>query len=285
VRYIPGKRCVFRYESATSGAHRAVYAKVYEDPLPAGEAHALLVALWHAAAADAALLRVPEPLHFDPEGWTTYQGALPGTSFVAAARSVTPAQVAAIGRGLARLHVQRLPVRETWRLGDELARAVARADEIAAVHPPFAVAIAAVVGALAARLPHLPRLPLVPSHGTFKLAHLVQDGDRIGLVDFDSFVQADPLYDVANFTADLHYLEAAGVLPPGRAVRLGDVVHEAWSASVPWGRRDAVLDWYVASLLVRKQAMKCVKHLHPDARVKIRRLLAAASERLREDAP
>ena len=92
--------------------------------------------------------------------------------------------------------------------------------------------------------------------------------------------RSDPLYDVANFTADLHYLEAQGLLPAGRPARLARLFYDAYTAEVPWARRDEVLDWYVASLLVRKQAMKCVKHLHPNAQPKIRAVLRQAFERL-----
>lgn len=287
VRYIPGKRCVLRYEIAAhdGGAATTVYAKIYEDAAPAHEAHAVLAALWRAARADSALLRVPEPLAFDAEQWTTYQGALPGTLLVAQAAAVTAADAAAVGRALARLHLASLPVRGVFRLEDEHAKLAERAPAIATVHPDFAPRVAALVDAARAQLPLLPRLPLVPSHGTFKLAHLLRDGTRIGLVDFDSFVQADPLYDVANFTADLHYLEAAGTLPEGRAARLAAALYDAWCAHVPWGRRDAVFAWYVASLLVRKQAMKCVKHLHPGAAAKIDRVLAVAERRIAVAAP
>jgi hypothetical protein len=93
-------------------------------------------------------------------------------------------------------------------------------------------------------------------------------------------VLADPLYDVANFTADLHYLEAQGGLPAGRALLLGRAFYDAWTAMVPWGKRNAVLNWYVASLLVRKQAMKCVKHLHANARAKMDAVLREAAIRL-----
>ena len=64
---------------------------------------------------------------------------------------------------------------------------------------------------------------------------------------------------------------------PGRAAPTRTRVLRGVDARmVPWGRRDAVLDWYVASLLVRKQALKCVKHLHPDARAKIDAVLREA---------
>ncbi len=297
VRYIPRKRCVLRYEVEwhpprdANGAPRTlpsaelqtVYSKTYDDVVPAREAHSILEALWRAAQTDSRFLRIPEPLPFDAEGWTTYQRGVPGAPLSQSAAQVTPAHAAAIGRGLAAMHLVRIPVRPRHDLDDEAVKMRAHAALVAHVHPDAAAELERIKRRLDAMLPGLPRLPLVTSHGTFKLAHLLHDGHKSALVDFDSFVHADPLYDVANFTADLHYLEAMGVLPPGRARRLATAFYESWSAHVPWGRRDAVLNWYVASLLVRKQALKCVKHLHADAAVKIGRVLEAARARIEGD--
>jgi hypothetical protein len=241
VRYIPRKRCVFRFDiewkrsrdngdGAPLSKLQHVYGKVYDDPDAAADAQRILEAMWRAAQADARWLRVPRPLPPDLEQHTVYQTAVGGEHLTRRAATVSPAQVAAIGRGLALLQTA--------------------------------------------------RLPLVPCHGTFKLNHLLDDGTHTSLVDFDSFVLADPIYDVANFVADLHYLEAQGALPAGRAAKLARAFYDAWSATVPWGRRDGVLDWYVASLLVRKQALKPVKHLHADAPAKIDQVLAEAALRL-----
>ena len=294
VRYIPRKRCVLRYEMEwrplrdANGAPgtlptaelQTVYAKTYDDVVPAREADAILEGLWRAAQADSRFLRIPEPLPLDAEGWTTYQRGVPGAPLSQSAAQVTPALAAAIGRGLAAMHLVRIPVRPKHDLDDEAAKLRAHAALVAHVHPEAKAELDWITQRLDASLPRLPRLPLVTSHGTFKLAHLLHDGHQSALVDFDSFVHADPLYDVANFTADLHYLEAMGVLPPGRARRLATAFYESWSAHVPWGRRDSVLNWYVASLLVRKQALKCVKHLHTDAAVKISRVLETARARI-----
>jgi hypothetical protein len=294
VRYIPRRRCVFRLdvewrqERGADGAPQAlpsavlqrVYAKVYEDEAAAAAAHRTLDLLWQRAGNDGRWLRVPRPLYFDLEQLVLYQSALPGSHLAHAAGSVTPGQIVAIARGLALLQQTRLPLPEALSLDDELAKAQESAALVAQAQPQFAPSLESLAGRLGTQLPDLPRAPLVPCHGTFKLNHLLHDGAHIGLVDFDSMLLGDPLYDVANFTADLHYLEANGALPPGRAARLGRIFYDAWSDQVPWSRREAVLDWYVASLLLRKQALKPVKHLHPDATAKIGQLLAAAHDRL-----
>jgi hypothetical protein len=79
VRYIPRKRCVFRYgvewkraaDAATNGAPTAmlqhIWAKVYDDAEAAEAAHQIVAALWRAALADSRWLRVPRPLVPDLE--------------------------------------------------------------------------------------------------------------------------------------------------------------------------------------------------------------------------
>jgi hypothetical protein len=294
VRYIPRKRCVFRcaiewrQERAADGSPRAqpatklqhVYAKVYDDVDIGAQAFAILKAMSAAAQADERWLRIPAALHYDAPLQTVWQAAVPGHHLAATAAEVTPAIAALVGRGLALLQLAHLPVRARHGLEDELEKMHQQARLMVRVHPDLGPAVRGLEAKLAAALPHLARLPLVPSHGTFKLNHLLFDGRHASLVDFDSMVLADPLYDVANFIADLHYLAAQGALPAGRAQSLGQAFYEAWNAMVPWGKRDAVLDWYVASLLVRKQAMKCVKHLHPNARAKMDAVLREAAIRL-----
>jgi len=294
VRYIPRKRVVLRYEiewrqaRGADGGPRSdpssrlthVYAKLFDTAEQAAQAAAVLEVLSRAAQADRRALRVPQPLYVDAEHHVVYQSALPGELLVRSADDVTPARVAEIGRGLALFQQSRLPIRATLTLDGELEKSLEAARLVSMVHPDLAPALGRLTGRLERALGGLSRLPLVPCHGTFKLAHLLSDGPRIGLVDFDSVVLADPIYDVANFVADLHYLEAGGALPAGRAERLGNAFHDAWCAQVPWGRRDTALDWYVASLLVRKQALKPVKHLHADAAPKMARILDAARRRL-----
>jgi hypothetical protein len=294
VRYIPRKRCVFRcaiewrQERAADGSPRGfpatmlqhVYAKVYDDGAAGEAAFAVLQAMSAAAQADTRWLRVPAALHYDVERQTLWQAAVPGHHLAASAAEVSPALAAVVGRGLAMLQQAQLPLDARMSLDLELEKMHQQAHLMVRVHPEFGPAVHALQTQLDAALPALPRLPLVPAHGTFKLNHLLFDGRHASLVDFDSMVLADPLYDVANFIADLHYLEAQGGLPAGRALPLGRAFYEAWNAAVPWGKRDAVLDWYVASLLVRKQAMKCVKHLHANARAKMDTVLREAAYRL-----
>jgi Ser/Thr protein kinase RdoA (MazF antagonist) len=51
-------------------------------------------------------------------------------------------------------------------------------------------------------------LPLCQSHGDFTYTQLIFDGPRSGLVDFDTFCQAEPAMDLGHFLAYLRFAEA-----------------------------------------------------------------------------
>jgi hypothetical protein len=290
VRYIPSKRAVLRYEvewrrpGAQQGERedlpelrlQRLYGKIYDTEENAQRAFEVLEDLWEASQAQSRFLRVPRPLHCELQLRTVWVSELPGEPLAANAKRVGTSHSARIGRGLALLHLAPVSLQQRVSLEDELESTRENAASIALVYPEFGPPLDRLIGRLATCLPDLPRLPLVPSHGTFKLNHLLSDGKKLSLIDFDSMVLADPMLDVANFISDLHYLEADESLPGGRAQKLARTLLEAYFAQVPWGRRDQVLNWCVASLLIRKQAFKCVKHLHANAEVKIRRVIAKA---------
>jgi thiamine kinase-like enzyme len=156
------------------------------------------------------------------------------------------------------------------------------ADALAAAHPGQRRTVQEIVGRLRRHLPDLPRLPLVPSHGAFQLGHILCDEHgSLCLCDFDSMTAADPLFDVAHFTADMVLLEARGRLQPGRAVALSGALQQAWFAAVPWGRRQRVLDWSVAGLLLHKLACRQDEHLRGDAAVRMGTVMQEALSRTR----
>ncbi len=42
-----------------------------------------------------------------------------------------------------------------------------------------------------------------PIHGDLSLGHVLIDGDRVGLIDFDMLLAGDPLRDLASFATHL----------------------------------------------------------------------------------
>ena len=310
-RYIPSKRCVLRFHIEWRGPRTArtlpgqaaseletVYGKVYDSPDNTQAAWDTLQDLWRASQRHAGFLRIPQPLHCDPALQALWMARVPGQALTSRAAEVTSDTCARLGVGLALLQQSRIRTQGSHGLERELQSLVENGSAVAHLHPDVEAPVREILHGLERHLPGLPRLPLVASHGTFKLNHIMSEGMSEGaaalrgapgsgkaaplsLLDFDSMTVADPMFDVANFTSDLIYLEAQGDLPAGRAALLARAFHEAYFATVPWGRRPRVLDWFVASLLLRKQAYKTVKHLHGDAVPKIGSVMQEALERIR----
>jgi hypothetical protein len=117
---------------------------------------------------------------------------------------------------LARLRAELAPVRRlTPQLGERLTRWLDQQEPAAAATDP---------------------LPLCQSHGDFTYTQLIFDGPRSGLVDFDTFCQAEPALDLGHFLAYLRFAEAKarGTTPaaPGELVqRLADRFISAYTAA------------------------------------------------------
>jgi Phosphotransferase enzyme family len=89
---------------------------------------------------------------------------------------------------LARLRAEVAPIRRlTPELGERLTRWLEQQESAAAATDP---------------------LPLCQSHGDFTYTQLIFDGPRSGLVDFDTFCQAEPALDLGHFLAYLRFAEA-----------------------------------------------------------------------------
>lgn len=133
------------------------------------------------------------------------------------------------------------------------------------------------LGALAAAGARLAPEPLVPTHGAFRLDHLVPCADKVGVLDLDTLCRSGRSADAGNFLA---YLDALAERRP----RLASVLRDCESAfsealSPGSGERRAWLCWYRCASLV-KIAIRCPLLLAPDWCASSHALLARAEERL-----
>lgn len=171
-----------------------------------------------AAAARAGQLLLATPA-VPPLGWSRRHAVLastwvPGQDLSAALAGGAPADVAAVGAALARIH--RLPP-APLPAGNSRPQALEVAGQaVAALVPDLgdrARRLAAVVGASLASLP--PACTTV--HGDFSADQVILAAGGPEVVDFDRAGAGDPAADVGSFAADLDRAEAEGRLRPGRA--------------------------------------------------------------------
>ena len=200
-------------------------------------------ALAAALAADGDRLRVPRVL--GSSGDALAVEAVPGRR----AGDLGP-----LGAALATLHARApLPRRRFARLDpDRLARA---ARVIARARPDAGPAAAALVARLGAR----PEGDVVALHGDVNARNVIDDGERVALIDYEE-AAAGPA------AADLGQLLAAGA---------GDELLAGYASVRPLPS-PAALRWYAAASTLARIALPAVSRYRPDALERLPELLEAA---------
>jgi aminoglycoside phosphotransferase (APT) family kinase protein len=150
---------------------------------------------------------------------------------------------------------------------------------IAAAVPALAPRAARLAARLA-RLRPAPSRPGVLLHGSFRLNHVLVHRGALAFVDLDGASAGPPAYDVANFLSSLHYLVAEGRL--GAAERHAVARHFllGYRSAAPHAAAPRELSWFLAALLVEKQAMKYVTRPRVAWERKLRAMLSLAERSL-----
>ena len=222
VRYRLGIRAALRLGirvgDAAAGrvAERNAYAKVYGDA-EKGRQGAHAQRDLHDRAAAGAAFAVAEPIAYVERLQTLVQGEVGGVSLHALLRQQddpTPALRAA-ARAVAGFHRLDLAA-PPRRAGKEIPRPLRKAQErLRSERPDLAREVAGLLEAVAVGLGGVPP---GPTHGDLKPNHILLDGDRVALIDFDDLAEGDPLRDVANLVAQLAQIRSDD--QAGTAVRV-----------------------------------------------------------------
>ncbi len=276
VKYMPGKRCVLRYQvslrhAAGEQQTRTFYSKTTDDAGGRTVAAALRVVCASRACAEG-ILNVPAPIAYFPEIKTLWQHAWEGESlprrysergWATLAHAPVLPKIAAM---LAALHQIELPA-ELQRPGASPATMLANARDNAAQILKFLPEVRErqeqLLQHLADTLPrHEAGMLRTTIHGTFKLAQILMRDDQPGLIDFDALAVGDPLYDVAEFLASVIYLRISDGVAAAPITAAAALFVESYAALVPWPCERRRLAWYVAAFLLGKMhsSLKRMEH-------------------------
>jgi len=265
VKYMPGKRCVLRYEIAVAEAARELQRKVFfsktYDDAQSRYVHQILQRVCASAACRDGRLSVPAPIaHLDAVN-TIWQHAWDGENFDAVMQRLGwnnfpqtdfPEKIAVMLAALHQIVIADLPLRRGPSAEAILANARGDANDIARFFPDKLDALNEIVKVLEANAALFEPTPQATLHGSFKLAQLLCRGTQLALIDFDSIAVGDPLYDVAEFVASLAYLRVSDEIP---AAPLNESIERylaSYQQQVAWPVERRRLAWYVAIFLLGK---------------------------------
>ena len=180
-------------------AERQFYAKVYRDVDQGRRAHRAQYKLHEQATAVGKHLVVTKPIIYADGLRTLVTGAIPGTSLSKIiGRGKGSIGAAQSARAIAEFH-QLDVVAPQRSFAEDMARLRAAQRFSLLLGPIWPTRSAA----LCRPWPWFSSAPSSLIHGDLKPDHILIDGDRVALLDFDLYGAADPVVDVAHLLAFL----------------------------------------------------------------------------------
>ena len=264
VKYVPGQRCVMRYDvelgdAAGTALPLHFFGKTYKTSRSRYVFEALVHVTKHLGDDDPDLV-VPTPIAHLDEHHTLWQQGWDGEALSAMAARLGWENVLAtdvmsrIGRALARLHA--VPLADSLMQGpaaDEcLDNAAGDAADIVGFEPGRRAVLVSILERLRASTLDAEAVTPCLIHGTFKIAQVLCRKEKLALVDFDSVAVGDPHYDLAEFIASVVYLKISDDVPTGMLADAADRFLEAYCAAVEHPCDPRRIAWYVVPFLLGK---------------------------------
>ncbi len=220
LRYRPGQRHVVLVESA-DGTVR-LFAKCYRDDtgrraVAASETIAAALEAWGGPARAVCAAAYVESHRLVL--WSGHDGTVLSERIVGStADGVVLAALA--GRMLRAVHDLGVPLAGRGREGftDVVAEAASTrraVDHVAALAPPVADRVGALLDLVLAELLTLPEESGHLLHGDFKCDNILVHDDELRLLDVDRVTTGDPALDLGKFTADLRWWTRSGGVDAG----------------------------------------------------------------------
>jgi thiamine kinase-like enzyme len=149
---------------------------------------------------------VTRPLRWDAATRTLWQAQVPGRPALKQLLGATgPALAERMGRATASLAVAALQPRTTFGRADQMQDTIKQGSELCRRVPWLAGAIRRLWAEVEKLHAAAPERPLVPIHGAPHPHQWLDDGVRLGLVDFDGFTRGDPELDIATFWSEIDF--------------------------------------------------------------------------------
>ena len=257
VKYMPGKRCVLRYQVDLQNASDekrtlSFYSKTYSDSK--SRFHFQVLRQVYARLAGA--INIPRPLmHLDAAN-TLWQEPWEGRPLLEKLDAMDWEELfPRLAVGLASFHQS---VCESLQPVNTLEQAFDSAQEDAQMLgwllPEYHLRFAEILTKLtvAKEVLAAPPTPATPIHGAMRLEQFVARDREVALVDFDAVALGDPLYDVAEFLTSLQYLEFTAGFSRQRLAPAAELFQTSYEKQAGSRLPSLRLGFYAISALLSK---------------------------------
>ena len=230
-----------------------------------------------------AALTLPRALAHADEHRTLLLEPVAGTRVADLAPKELPRGYFRLGAALAALHSLRVP--EGLPTFKRLTRSrVRRAAHVVGGARPDVQREASDLAEELARLQEPSAGPRVCLHGDVHPKNAVARGDSLTLIDLDQCGAGDPAADLGSLLAGLTYADITGGAAPSSSKALGGPFLSGYESVRALPPPHSVR-WHTAAALLAERALRAVNRVRPEGLARLRELLAAASDVLREGAP
>ena len=208
IRYKPGLHCVIRYTVQTASGKEMFYGKSFT-----GNAERLmqtLMDLHKSSQENPDMPLISAPVTVWPEMEMILQSAVRDgiefTNFVydqAYEESVRESWMVKAGRALGEFHNNSTAPSETKTVYDDLRDLHEYTLIISKVRADLGVKYEEVIQQIITKVDHFKEPKAVASHGAMRTDQFLLQGDRLAMIDLDSYCWANPARDLGNFLAYL----------------------------------------------------------------------------------
>lgn len=208
INYRPEIRCTFRYDiQRLSGNTKTIYGKTFAD-IRGAEIHRRIAYLYQRMEENPESFVIAKPMGYDPILHTIWVEGLNGKPLVDSISERNAVRLMTrLARHLVEFHGATIAGLDILSEEEQLAEIQKKAAKLQNAFPRLANRIEAFLINLNSQKPAMPFTSMRLSHGDFHIQQLLLlDDDRLALFDFDELTMADPVVDLANFSADLYNL-------------------------------------------------------------------------------
>ena len=208
VNYRPEIRCTYRYDiKRLSGTTQTLYGKTFSDQRGA-EIHRRIACLYLRSLRNPDSFVMARPLGYDATLHTVWLEGLQGKPLLDSINEQNADKLMMrLARHLVDLHSVNITGLDSLSEDEQLSEIQKKSVKLQNAFPSLSEKIKRLLINLNDQKPIVPLNPMRLIHGDFHIQQLLLlDDNRMSLFDFDELAMANPLVDLANFSADLFTL-------------------------------------------------------------------------------